>query len=96
MRTKTIALLIGLLCAACVPYSGADIILHSGLILSMDRFQPPAQALAIVDGKILAVGSNAEIMPLGNWSTRKVNLKGATVLPGLTDSHFHLAGFGRH
>ena len=62
----------------------------------MDRFQPPAQALAIVDGKILAVGSNAEIMPLGNWSTRKVNLKGATVLPGLTDSHFHLAGFGRH
>ena len=91
------AILTGLLLAglSCTPKSGADIILHSGLILSMDRYMPPAQALAIVDGRILAVGRNVEIMPLANWKTRKINLKGAVVLPGLTDSHFHLLGFGR-
>jgi predicted amidohydrolase YtcJ len=61
----------------------------------MDKFLAPAQALAIVDGRILAVGNDEEIRPLASWRTKRVDLNGAVVVPGLTDSHLHLLGFGR-
>ncbi|UCH64103.1 MAG: amidohydrolase [Fidelibacterota bacterium] len=61
----------------------------------MDRHLAPVEALAIVDGRILAVGSEDEILPLANWKTKRIDLKGAVVVPGLTDSHFHLLAFGR-
>ncbi|MFC1546901.1 amidohydrolase [Candidatus Neomarinimicrobiota bacterium] len=70
-------------------------ILTGGTILSMDKFLAPAQALAIVDGRILAVGNDEEIRPLANWQTKRIDLNGAVVVPGLTDSHLHLLGFGR-
>ncbi len=70
-------------------------ILTGGTILTMDRYLAPVEALAIVDGRILAVGWEDEIRPLANWRTKRIDLKGAVVVPGLTDSHFHLLGFGR-
>jgi len=70
-------------------------ILTGGTILTMDKYLAPAEALAIVDGRILAVGWEDEILPLANWRTKRIDLKGAVVVPGLTDSHFHLLGFGR-
>ncbi|MFC1619133.1 amidohydrolase [Candidatus Neomarinimicrobiota bacterium] len=70
-------------------------ILTGGTILSMDKFLAPAQALAIVDGRILAVGNDEEIRSLANWQTKRIDLNGAVVVPGLTDSHLHLLGFGR-
>ena len=70
-------------------------IITGGTILTMDRYLAPVEALAIVDGRILAVGWEDEIRPLANWRTKRIDLKGAVVVPGLTDSHFHLLGFGR-
>ena len=70
-------------------------VLTGGTVLSMDKFLAPAQALAIVDGRILAVGNDEEVRSLANWRTKRINLKGAIVVPGLTDSHLHLLGFGR-
>jgi predicted amidohydrolase YtcJ len=70
-------------------------ILTGGTVLSMDKFLAPAQALAIVDGRILAVGNDEEVRSLANWRTKRIDLKGAIVVPGLTDSHLHLLGFGR-
>lgn len=70
-------------------------ILTGGTVLSMDKFLAPAQALAIVDERILAVGNAEEIRSLANWQTKRIDLNGAVVVPGLTDSHFHLLGFGR-
>ena len=87
-----LALLTGL---GCAPRSGADLILTGGVILTMDRHLAPAPALAIVDGRILAVGEDDEIVPLANRRTRRLDLNGAVVVPGLTDSHFHLSSFGR-
>ncbi len=84
-----------LIIMACTPHSGADLILTGGTILTMDRHLAPVEALAIVDGRILAVGWEDEILPLANWRTKRIDLKGAVVVPGLTDSHFHLLGFGR-
>ena len=79
----------------CVPRSGADLIFTGGTILTMDKHLAPAPALAVVDGRILSVGEESEILPLANRSTRRIDLRGAVVVPGLTDSHFHLRSFGR-
>jgi hypothetical protein len=54
----------------------------------------PAQAIAIGDGKILAVGSDAEIAPWIGEQTKQIGLGGKVVLPGLADGHLHLFGLG--
>lgn len=70
-------------------------ILTGGTILTMDQYLAPTEAMAIVDGRILAVGHENEILPLANWKTKHIDLNGAVVVPGLTDCHFDLLGFGR-
>ncbi|MFB0516413.1 MAG: amidohydrolase [Candidatus Neomarinimicrobiota bacterium] len=80
---------------ACTPRSGADVILSGGTILTMDKYLAPSRALAVVDGRILAVGSEDEILPLATRRTKRIDLRGAVVMPGLTDSHFHLWSFSR-
>ena len=63
-----------LLMAACTVRSGVDMILTNGTILTMDPFLAPSEAMAIVDGKILAVGWEDEILPLASRKTRRINL----------------------
>ena len=55
---------------------------------------PDAQAVVIRDGEILFVGSGPDAMEFEGDSTRLVDLAGATVLPGLVDSHTHVFGLG--
>ena len=71
-----------------------DAILHNARIYTMDARQPLAQAVAIKDGRFLAVGQEAEITPLAAAHTRVVDLQGSTVLPGIFDSHNHLQQVG--
>ncbi|MBA5687453.1 amidohydrolase [Rugamonas apoptosis] len=68
----------------------ADLILHNGRIHTVDRAQPVASAVAIKDGKLLAVGDDADIMRHQGGTTRLVDLRRRTVIPGLNDSHLHL------
>ncbi len=68
-----------------------DMVLHNGKIVTVDEDFSIAQAVAIKDGRILAVGTDSEILPLAGAATEKVDLGGKTVLPGLHDSHIHLA-----
>ncbi|MBB3392938.1 hypothetical protein FHT82_005727 [Rhizobium sp. BK275] len=68
----------------------ADLILHHGLITTLDRSNPAASAVAVKDGKLLAVGHDAEIMALKGPNTKIVDLKGKRVLPGLIDNHTHV------
>jgi len=70
--------------------TAADLVLHSGLITTLDRANPTATAIAIKDGKFLAVGQNREVMPLAGPSTKVIDLKGRRVLPGLIDNHLHI------
>lgn len=65
----------------------ADTILFNGKIVTYGS--DPAQALAVRDGKIAAIGSSAEIRALGGANTRSIDLGGRTVIPGLIDSHIH-------
>lgn len=67
-------------------------IFHSGKIVTVDPQSRIVEAMAIRDGRILAVGTNAEIAMLAGSSTEKVDLGGETVLPGLIDSHVHAPG----
>ncbi|OLF54572.1 amidohydrolase [Pseudomonas chlororaphis] len=68
----------------------ADLILHNGRLHTVDRARPTATAVAIKDGKFIAVGHDAEAMALRGSATQVIDLKGRTVIPGLNDSHLHL------
>ncbi|GAB3456935.1 amidohydrolase [Massilia terrae] len=71
-----------------------DIIFHNGQITTLDRAKPVASAVAIKDGRFLAVGQDAEIMPLAGAGTRIIDLKRRAVLPGLFDNHTHVVRGG--
>jgi predicted amidohydrolase YtcJ len=67
----------------------ADSILINGKILTADERFATHEAVAVRDGKILALGSTADIKKLAAAATRTIDLHGRTVIPGLIDSHLH-------
>jgi predicted amidohydrolase YtcJ len=67
-----------------------EMILHSGLIVTLDPAQPVANTVAISDGRFTHVGSANEILPLAGHRTRVIDLQGRRVLPGLMDNHIHI------
>ena len=82
---------------------GADLVLLHGKIWTGEPASPPgskpvpakfAQAVAIANGRILAVGSDAEIQAYAGRNTKVVDLKGRLAVPGLIDSHAHFIGGG--
>src|SRR6195256_4854951 len=64
-----------------------DTILVNGKLVVYDG--APAQALAVRDGRIAAIGDSPGIRALAGSSTRVIDLGGRTVIPGLIDSHIH-------
>lgn len=71
-----------------------NLLLTNGNVLVLDGVTPPAEALAIGDGRILAVGSAGDVRAAAGTGAEVVDLKGATVLPGLVDTHPHVMHFG--
>src|SRR5690349_23617233 len=67
----------------------ADTVLINGKILTVDSQSSVREAIAIRGGRILAVGTTADIRKLAGPSTRSIDLQGDTVIPGLIDSHLH-------
>ena len=67
-----------------------DLIFHRGLFTTLDRSNPHAEAVAIKDGKFIAVGRANDVMPLAGPATRIIDLHGKRVLPGLIDNHCHI------
>ena len=70
----------------------ADLIIHNARILTMDEARPRAQALAVAGNRLLAVGSDSEILALAGEGTRRIDAGGGTVLPGLNEAHMHIFG----
>jgi predicted amidohydrolase YtcJ len=66
-----------------------DTVLVNGKIVTVDAQFSTREALAIRDGKILALGSSAEMRKLAGPRSRVIDLQGRTVIPGLIDSHLH-------
>src|SRR6185312_5503280 len=88
--------------AAAAPVAGfpprlqtADLILHDAMIATLDPLQPQAQAVAVRDGRILALGSDAAIAHYAGPNTRVLDLHGAFVAPGFIEGHGHLLQTGR-
>src|ERR1700693_3655423 len=67
-----------------------DLILHHGLITTLDRSNPTATALSVKNGNFVAVGNDKDIMSTADETTKIIDLKGARVLPGLIDNHLHI------
>ena len=72
------------------PDAIADLILFNGRLHTVDRARPRASAVAIKEGRFIAVGNDAQAMALRGASTQVIDLMGRTVIPGLNDSHLHL------
>jgi len=87
-----------LLTSACEqsgPAIVADTIYFGGPIVTMNDAQPVAEALAVKAGKILVVGTRAEVEKAHNGrTTRTIDLAGKTLLPGFIDGHAHALQFG--
>jgi predicted amidohydrolase YtcJ len=77
-----------------VAQGSADLVLTNGRIYTEDNARRVVSALAVRGGRILFVGSDAEAKVLASPSTRLLDLRGATVLPGIIDAHAHLLGLG--
>ena len=71
-----------------------DLILTNGKIVTVDERFSIAQAVAVGDGRITAVGTNKEIEALAGRTTRRIDLAGKTAVPGLIDNHMHLLRAG--
>ena len=82
-----------LLSAIPLAAADADLILHNGKVVTADATFSLAEAVAVKDGRITAVGRSTEVIARERGSqTRMIDLKGQTVLPGLTDAHVHPLG----
>jgi predicted amidohydrolase YtcJ len=68
----------------------ADVILKNANVITMAAARPAADAVAIIGGKIAAVGSAAELDPLAGPETKIIDIAGRTVVPGFNDAHLHL------
>ncbi|AMG31651.1 amidohydrolase [Grimontia hollisae] len=89
------ALLIAFTATAASPTTPfADTIYHNAQIITVNDTQPEAQAVAILDGKILAVGDNNDLLRLKGDRTKVVDLKGLTMIPGFIDAHGHVMNTG--
>ena len=86
--TKSIAIFLLAASAACA----ADAIYINGVVITVDKSKPYAEAFAVTNGRFSAVGSNAEIRRLDRPGVQVVDLRGMTVTPGFNDVHLHPVG----
>src|SRR5947207_11459128 len=91
MKTWTIALFVTASALAVSPAAAQapDTVLLNGKILTVDAQFSTREAMAIRDGRIVALGSAADVRKLAGPMTRVIDLQGRTVIPGLIDSHLH-------
>jgi predicted amidohydrolase YtcJ len=90
----TAMLALGCLATSAWAEGAADRILVAGRVLTVDAQDRVAEAIAIRDGRILAVGTTAEIERLAGPGTERIDLAGRTATPGLIDAHAHFSQGG--
>src|SRR5262249_43755731 len=91
MRLRLTSLLAASFCAisAAALAQPADLVLRGGKVITVDKDWRIAQAVAVKDGRFLAVGDDAAIAAHVGPQTQVIELAGKTVVPGLIDSHLH-------
>lgn len=76
------------------PEGAADLVVRGGKIVTLDPTRPEAEAVAIRDGRIVAVGDEADVASLVGDSTRIVEVGDGVAIPGFVEAHGHLLDFG--
>jgi predicted amidohydrolase YtcJ len=96
MKQLLLLSILGLSLFACKssPETPADVVFLDGIVYTVDEANPKAEAVAVKDGMILAVGTSAEIREYIGDATEVIELQGKTMTPGLIESHAHLMGIG--
>jgi len=99
MKSKTACELISIIVAIVISASAfaqevADMIYYDGTIITINDAQPQVEAVAVKDGKILAVGTKDELLKSKGDATELIDLQGRTMLPGFVDAHGHVMGGG--
>jgi len=91
------AFLASLLIATSAPAADqpADLFVTNGIVVTMDQVGTVAQAVAIRDGIVVAVGTNDEVRKLAGKGTRTIDAGGKLVVPGLIETHTHATGAAR-
>ena len=79
-----------------VAQTKADVIVINANVVTLDEQRPNAEGVAISKNKILATGTSREILKFKKASTKVIDAKGKTVIPGLFDSHLHVIRGGRY
>ena len=77
-----------------VSAQSADLILRHATVYTVDAAHPTAQAVAVRDGKIIYVGTDAGVTKYVGTATRTLELAGRFVFPGFADAHAHFPGIG--
>jgi hypothetical protein len=80
---------------SCLASESPSLILHNANIFTSDINYLKAQAIAITNGKIVAIGTDSDILRLASSTTKKIDIGGKTITPGFIDAHSHPAYSGR-
>jgi predicted amidohydrolase YtcJ len=96
---RIVLILLGILLLSLAPSTAgiepADIVFKNGNIYTANERQPRAEAVAVKGDRIVFVGSNKDAQKYVSSNTRVVDLHGNTMLPGMTDAHYHYIGVGQ-
>ena len=85
--TGLMAVLVSTGCADKTVPVTVDTIYFNGNVITVNSEELVAEAIAISDGKVLAVGGTKDIIAMATGKTRKINLDGKTMVPGFIDAH---------
>src|SRR5689334_1084720 len=69
-----------------MPITHAELLIHNGTIHTMDARHPMVEAVAVANGRVLAAGVLEEVEPTAHSNTRRIDLKGRTLIPGFNDA----------
>ena len=94
MRFFAVLLILFSLVPASAKPAAADLIVINANVRTMASAQPRAEAIAVADGEIIAVGSTKTIRVLADENTKVIDADGKLLLPGFNDAHVHLAAIG--
>ena len=87
--SKLYFLLLTTIIFSCTKEASVDLIVTNAKIYTVDEANPIAEAIAVLDGKIVALGTSAEIEKMKGNQTEVIDAGGKLVLPGFVDSHTH-------
>lgn len=87
-------ILLGFAVALKAQKAAADLIVVNANVRTINRLKPRAEAIAVAGNKIIAVGTNKQILALAGKNTKTIDAKGKLLIPGFNDAHVHFTGIG--